>query len=297
MAAWQTLCVNRTHAAVAQKLETKICRPSVLPTDAVVTHGAAPVSFETSDQPLTPGVTLLREGTRFVVHSRHASAVDLCLYDPDDPARETARVRMKRGECDLWHATVRAARPGHAVRLPRARPVAAAECDALQRKKLLLDPYARAIHGVPDAAEHMHTVPGSAARPGLRRQRSQGLKCVVIDESFDWTGDIAPPVPWHDTVICEMHVKGFTQTHPDVPAKLRGTYAGLAIPPSPATCAISASPACNCCRCISISTTAFCSAAVSPTTGATTRSASFAPHNTYAAAAIRRSRCASSKRW
>jgi isoamylase len=195
-----------------------------------VTHGAAPVSFETSDQPLTPGVTLLREGTRFVVHSRHASAVDLCLYHPDDPAREIARVRMKRGECDLWHATVRAAGPGTLYGYRAHGPWLPQNAMRFNGKKLLLDPYARAIHGVPDAAEHMRTVPDPQHVPGCVDNGPRALKCVVTDESFDWTGDIAPQVPWHDTVICEMHVKGFTQTHPDVPAKMRGTYAGLGHP-------------------------------------------------------------------
>ena len=204
------------------------------PTPALTTNPgvstAAPVSFDIPDQPLLPGVTRLAAGTRFVVHSRHAQAVDLCLFDPADPARETARVRMRRAECDLWHATVRDVKTGtlygyraHGAWLPR-------NAMRFNAKKLLIDPYARAIHGIPDAAIHMHTVPDPHHLPGCIDNGPKALKGVVIDETFDWGSDTAPRVPWRDTVICELHVKGFTKTHPDVPQAQRGTYAGLAHP-------------------------------------------------------------------
>ncbi|MFO1483351.1 MAG: glycogen debranching protein GlgX [Verrucomicrobiaceae bacterium] len=191
---------------------------------------AFPVSFDRHPQPLVPGVTLLEHGARFVVHSRHANAVDLCLYDPADPSRETARIRLRRGECDLWHATVSDVKPGtlygyraHGAWLPQ-------NAMRFNAKKLLLDPYARAIHGIPNAAEHMRTVPDPMHMPGSADNGPKALKGVVIDESFDWGGDAPPRIPWSDTVICELHVKGFTKTHPDVPAAQRGTYAGLAHP-------------------------------------------------------------------
>ncbi|MFN0076662.1 MAG: glycogen debranching protein GlgX [Prosthecobacter sp.] len=198
-------------------------KPDVLP-------AAAPVSFETSDHPLAPGVTMTPNGTQFVVHSRYATAVDLCLYDGSNATRETARVRMQRGECDLWHATVRTAGPGTLYGYRAHGPWLPQNAMRFNVKKLLLDPYARAIHGVPDAAESMRTEPDPFHAPGSIDNGAKALKSVVIDESFDWSGDAAPRVPWRDTVICEMHVKGFTQTHPAVPAKLRGTYAGLAHP-------------------------------------------------------------------
>ena len=89
--------------------------------------------------------------------------------------------------------------------------------------------------------------------------------------------------PWHETVIYEVHVKGFTARHPDVPPELRGTYAGArASGRRSSTCRRSASPRSSCCRCTSSSTTALCSSAGCATTGATTRSAIFAPHNEYA---------------
>ncbi len=199
-------------------------------TTSRVVSPAAPVSLDIPDLPQLPGVTLLADAARFVVHSRHAVAMDLCLYDPADPARETARVRMRRGECDLWHATVRDVKAGALYGYRAHGPWLPQNAMRFNAKKLLLDPYARAIHGAPEAAEHMHTVPNPQHAPGCVNNGPKALKCVVIDESFDWAGDPAPRVPWSDTVICELHVKGFTQTHPKVPAELRGTFAGLAHP-------------------------------------------------------------------
>jgi len=173
---------------------------------------------------------MLGSGARFVVRAPAADAVDLCLYDPADPARETARVRMRRTEGGLWHATVRDVGPGtlYGYRAHGAwRPQDALRFNA---KKLLLDPYARAIHGKPDAAEHMRALPDALHAPGCVDNGAQALKSVVVDEGFDWEGDASPQTAWADTVICELHVKGFTQTRPEVPAPLRGTFAGLAHP-------------------------------------------------------------------
>ncbi|OYX10391.1 MAG: hypothetical protein B7Z16_18370, partial [Algoriphagus sp. 32-45-6] len=201
-----------------------------LPARAAVPDAPFPVSFEINGEPLTPGVTLLRESTRFVVHSRHAVAMDLCLYDPKEPTRETARVRMQRAECDLWHATVRGIKAGTLYGYRAHGPWLPQNAMRFNAKKLMLDPYARAIHGRPDEAEHMRTLTDPRHSHGCIDNGASALKSVVIDESFDWTGDAKPRIPWQETVICELHVKGFTQTHPDVPAKLRGTYAGLAHP-------------------------------------------------------------------
>ena len=122
-----------------------------LPARAAVPDSPFPVSFEINGEPLTPGVTLLRESTRFVVHSRHAVAMDLCLFDPKDPTRETARVRMQRAECDLWHATVRGIKAGTLYGYRAHGPWLPQNAMRFNAKKLMLDPYARAIEGGDDA--------------------------------------------------------------------------------------------------------------------------------------------------
>ena len=228
MAAWQTLCVIVRMQPLLRSWKRKFA-PST-PKSAKPVVSALTASLDERDLPSIPGVSLGPDGTRFAVHSRHATAIDLCLYDPQDATRETARVRMQRSENDLWHVTVQNAGPGTLYGYRAHGPWVPEHTMRFNPHKLLLDPYARAIHGTPDAAENMRIVPDPQHPPGSIDNGTTALKSVVIDESFDWSGDTAPQVPWRDTVICELHVKGFTQTHPDVPANLRGTYAGLGHP-------------------------------------------------------------------
>ncbi|MBK8090889.1 MAG: glycogen debranching protein GlgX [Verrucomicrobiaceae bacterium] len=180
--------------------------------------------MKTQNPPLRPGVSFTPDGTRFVVCSEHAVAVDVCLYAPLAPEREVARARMQRAENHLWHVVMPQAAPGM---LYGFRAHGEWQPDRGRRfdgRKLLLDPYARAIFGNPDSAPHM------LAGPRSRDNGREALKSVVVDESYDWRGDSHLCIPWRDSVIYELHVKGFTKTHPGLPEELRGTYAGLSHP-------------------------------------------------------------------
>ncbi len=179
---------------------------------------------------MTPGVTLTSEGAHFVVFSRHATAVDLCLYDGVNLAQETARARMSRGECDLWHVFVPGVRSGQAYGYRAHGPWMPQSALRFNANKLLLDPYARAIIGKPDGATHMLGHQGPGSFPGAIDNGPEALKSVVVEGSFDWQGDQLLRIPWQDTVLYELHVKGFTKRHPDVPEEIRGTYAALAHP-------------------------------------------------------------------
>jgi len=178
--------------------------------------------------PNHPGVTLTVEGAHFTVFSRHATALELCLYETADPAREKARLPMTRGECDLWHVFVPKVRGGQLYGYRAHGPWMPKSALRFNSNKLLLDPYARAIHGKPDGRTEMLGHEGPGVPPGATDNGAVALKSVVVDDRFNWRRDTAPRVPWKDTVLYELHVKGFTQKHPDVPQKLRGTYAGLA---------------------------------------------------------------------
>lgn len=190
-----------------------------------------PVSF-TATEPLSPGVTFTPEGTRFVVFSQNAAAMDLCLYDSADSSREIARARMRRAEDHLWQVTVRAAAPGTLYGYRAHGPWHPDKGQRFNANKLLLDPYARAIAGKTDASELMLTTPDPLHSPGGRDNGSEALKSVVVDETFDWQGDKQLHTPWRDSVLYELHVKGFTQTQHSLPIELRGTYAGLGHPVS-----------------------------------------------------------------
>ncbi|HCN75662.1 MAG TPA: glycogen debranching enzyme GlgX [Verrucomicrobiales bacterium] len=180
--------------------------------------------------PLPPGVTLTKNGAHFTVFSRHATAVELCLYSPFAPDTETGRHSMTRGERDLWSVFVKGARPGTLYGYRAHGPWMPDKALRYNPNKLLLDPYALAIAGVPDGRTGMLNTHGPGTEPGSVDNGPTALKSSVIAGDFDWRGDERPRIPWADTVLYELHVKGFTRTHPRVPAGLRGTYAGLARP-------------------------------------------------------------------
>jgi isoamylase len=166
------------------------------------------------------GAHLEGDGVRVGVFSGVADVVELCLFE--DGGGET-RHALERADGDVWHGHVAGA--GHGTRYGfRVHgpwdPGAGLRCNAA---KLLLDPYARAIAG---------GVEWNAALDGDNADDSAPFvpRSVVSAEPFDWGDDHPPRTALADSVIYELHVKGFTRLHPEVPEALRGTYAGLAHP-------------------------------------------------------------------
>ena len=172
--------------------------------------------------PFPLGATWDGNGTNFAVWSGSSTAMTLCLFDED--GTET-RVPMPERTYDIWHAYLPGVGPGQRYGLRASgpyRPDAGLFHDPL---KLLLDPYARAIEG--DVVDDPSVYPGSGVDSAPHVPRA-----VVTHDSFDWAGDTRIDVPWNNTVIYELHVRGFTKTMPGVPEGLRGTYAGLGHPAS-----------------------------------------------------------------
>ncbi|HRF48238.1 MAG TPA: glycogen debranching protein GlgX [Anaerolineales bacterium] len=182
------------------------------------------------------GATWDGAGVNFALFSAHATAVDLCLFDASDPARETARWRLPEHTHQVWHGYVPGLQPGQLYGFRVHGPHQPLYGHHFNPHKLLLDPYARAIAGTV-TWEHGDTLFGyTLGHPEAdlsldKRDNTAALpKCVVIDPTFDWEGDRPPGTPLAESVIYEVHVKGFTARHPQVPPHLRGTYAGLATP-------------------------------------------------------------------
>jgi glycogen operon protein len=159
-------------------------------------------------------------GAAFAVFSSVASAVELCLFD--DAGREH-REQMEADDGYVWRCHIKGvghgARYGYRVHGPWD-PAAGSRCNAA---KLLLDPYARAVTG------------GVSWHPALRGDDPTDSaayvpRSVVCASPFEWRGDHRPRTPLEDSIIYELHVKGFTKQHPAVPDELRGTYRGLAEP-------------------------------------------------------------------
>ncbi|HYF35888.1 MAG TPA: glycogen debranching protein GlgX [Prosthecobacter sp.] len=181
-----------------------------------------------SDFPPPLGAVLMEGGVHFSVFSRHATALDLCLYASRDPARETARLPMVRGERDVWHLFVPGAKAGLLYGYRAHGPWQPKNAHRFNPNKLLLDPYARAIAGEPKETIAMSGPEGPLVAPGTLDSGPAMLKSVVVDGGFNWKDDRQLRIPWRDTVLYEAHVKGLTQLNPHVPRHLRGTYAGLA---------------------------------------------------------------------
>jgi glycogen operon protein len=185
-------------------------------------------------RPYPLGATWDGSGVNFALFSEHAERVELCLFD-EHGRREVARIPLPEQTDRVWHGYLPEARPGQLYGYRVHGPYEPEAGHRFNANKLLLDPYAKAIAGNLKWSDAHFGYKLDARREDLsfdRRDSASGMpKCKVIDAAFTWGDDRPPNIPWHDTVIYELHVKGFTKQHPDVPPALRGTYAGLATTP------------------------------------------------------------------
>ncbi|MEF3274572.1 MAG: glycogen debranching protein GlgX [Chloroflexus sp.] len=174
------------------------------------------------------------EGVNFALFSAHATRVELCLFDSPTAPREALRIILPERTNDVWHGYIPGLRPGQLYGYRVHGPYAPQQGHRFNPYKLLIDPYARALCGELrwDKANYGYRVdsPYGDLTIGKRDSAPYVPRSVVVDSSFDWGDDRPPDIPLADSVIYELHVKGFTQLHPEVPAPLRGTYAGLATP-------------------------------------------------------------------
>lgn len=184
-------------------------------------------------QPYPQGATWDGAGVNFALFSENATKVELCLFDAEGK-RETARIRLPEQTDQVWHVYLPEMRPGQRYGYRVSGPYAPMEGHRFNPAKLLLDPYAKAIAGTISWSDALfgYTIgnPDADLSQDMRDSANGLPKCVVVDPAFSWGDDAPPRTPWHQTLIYELHVKGFTARHPDAPPKLRGTYAGLSCP-------------------------------------------------------------------
>lgn len=170
------------------------------------------------------------QGINFALFSLHAEAVTLCLFDAEGQL-ELQRLSLTAQTAGVWHGYLPGAQPGliYGYRVHGPYDLARGHC--FNPAKLLLDPCARALVGEfrDDAAQYGFD-PSAPHLPSRNDNAAQALKARVIDEPFDWQGDVLPRIPWARTVLYEAHVKGLTRLHPAIPEDLRGSYAALAHP-------------------------------------------------------------------
>lgn len=205
----------------------------------MITHKMASASTIPSrpGQPYPLGATVDEQGVNFSIYSEHATNVYLCLFSSKRGERETHRIELTEKTENVWHVYLEGIRPGQLYGYRVDGPYAPQEGHYFNANKLLLDPYAREIHG---------TVGGEVDTLGYNHESEAddrylemsdvdsgkvAPKSVVIDSAaFDWGDDQAPRTPMHKSMVYEMHVKGFTFQHPTIDSSIRGSYAALGTP-------------------------------------------------------------------
>jgi isoamylase len=185
-------------------------------------------------KPFPRGASYDGSGVNFAVYSGVATRVEVCLFDAAEPTREIDRFDLPETTDFVWHGYVPGLEPGVLYGLRVHGPYAPTQGHRCNPNKLLVDPYAKAIHGDVDWQGPVLGYQVSHPEKDLSFDEQDSApsvpKSVVVNEFFDWTGDLPPDTPWRRTVIYELHVKGFTKLHPEIPEELRGTYTALAHP-------------------------------------------------------------------
>ena len=184
--------------------------------------------------PYPLGATWMGNGVNFAIFSEHATGVELCLFDNIEATEENFRIPVTERTDQIWHVFLPDVGPGQLYGFRVAGPYDPEHGLRFNSSKLLLDPYAKAIAGEVIWADEMFGYAVGGKKEDLTqdfRDDAWGVpKSVVIDTGFDWRGDRRPGVPLRNSVIYEVHVKGFSKLWQEVPEQLRGTYAALGSP-------------------------------------------------------------------
>lgn len=176
------------------------------------------------------------EGVNFALFSDNATAVKLCLFDSDEDEKETACITFTEQTDQVWHAYIPGIKPGQLYGYRVDGPYNPKEGLRFNANKLLIDPYTKAIKGRINWSDAMFGYPVKSTNKNRDLSKditdsASGMnKSIVIDTSFDWGNDKSPNTPLHKSIIYELHVKGFTATHPKLAPEIRGTYKALGQP-------------------------------------------------------------------
>jgi isoamylase len=180
--------------------------------------------------PALLGATPLEGGVNFALYSHHGVRIELVIFD-EMGKNELARADLPARTGDIWHGFAVGLRPGHAYGYRVHGPFQPELGHLFNPHKLLLDPYAKGLVGdfVWDASHFAYVM--ERQNPGgpmdTRDNAAFVQKGVIVDPARLSALPRKTPTPWRDTLIYELHAKGFTMRHPDVPEVDRGKYAGL----------------------------------------------------------------------
>ncbi|WP_298733618.1 glycogen debranching protein GlgX [uncultured Chitinophaga sp.] len=185
-------------------------------------------------QPYPLGATWDGEGVNFALYAENATTVELCLFDEPKDAKERECVRLADRNNHVWHVYLPGVKPGQLYGYRIDGPFEPGEGHRFNRNKVLIDPYAKAIAGTVSWHDSLFGYEMGHPDQDLSFNATDSApfipKSVVVDGTFDWEGDKPLKTPYHESIIYETHVKGFTKLHPEIPEELRGTYKGMAHP-------------------------------------------------------------------
>src|SRR5579871_2360216 len=191
---------------------------------------------ETHTAPITEGLPHPRgaswdgKGTNFAIFSAHATKVEVCLFD-EKGEKELERIELPEYTNQIWHGYLPEVRPGAVYGYRVHGPYEPENGHRFNPNKLLLDPYAKAHIGELKWAPEIfgYTLDSEQADLSFDERDSAPFvpKCKVVDANFSWTHPERNALPWERVILYETHVRGFTKRHPQVPERLRGTFAGL----------------------------------------------------------------------
>lgn len=174
------------------------------------------------------------KGVNFAIYSEHAQMVELCLFTNDSEQKEYAKIKINEKTENIWHCYIPGLEPGQLYGFRVHGPYDPDSGHRFNPHKLLLDPYSRAISGDIHLNDVHYDYKVDKAEfefiPDQRDSSPYMPKSVVVDENFDWGNDTNPFISWSDTIIYELHVKGFTIQNKDIEKSIRGTYKGLCSP-------------------------------------------------------------------
>jgi len=185
-------------------------------------------------QPYPLGATWDGEGVNFALYAENATSVELCLFDAPKDAAERDCVKLADRNNHVWHIYLPGIKPGQLYGYRIDGPFEPNDGHRFNRNKVLIDPYAKAIAGTVSWHDSLFGYEMGHPDQDLSFNAADSApfipKSVVIDGQFNWENDKPLKTPYHESIIYETHVKGFTQLHPDIPEELRGTYKGMAHP-------------------------------------------------------------------
>ena len=192
-----------------------------------------PTSKVWPGQPYPLGATWDGKGVNFALFSAHAEKVELCLFERAGQYEQT-RIVLPEYTNEVWHCYLPEVRPDQLYGYRVYGPYDPSAGHRFNPNKLLLDPYAKALAGQLRWSDVVYGYRIGSPREDLafdRRDSARQMpKCRVVETAFSWNDDHHPHTSWEETIILEMHVRGFTIKHPAVELSERGTFAALAAP-------------------------------------------------------------------